>query len=151
RSTTCSRRSPARWPPLISTSSKTVPGRDERTPILALRGVSVDSVRRRYGHSGGTVGKDDFSVSRRKLLQGAGVLTGAAAITGLGGLPALGQTGGSPDLGTDNSAHGQGTGAGDVSAAAVTAGLSYRTYGQFAFQPNIFANGYTVSGTGCYC
>ncbi len=31
-----------------------------------------------------------------------------------------------------------------------TAGLTYATYGMFAFQPNLFGNGYSVSGTGCY-
>lgn len=34
---------------------------------------------------------------------------------------------------------------------ATTPGLRYATLGQFSFQPNLFVNGLSVSGTGTYC
>ena len=88
--------------------------------------------------------------TRRSALKSLGAVGGVAA-AGLasGWEPARAEA--PPDsVGTDNEPR---TGeAVEVGAAlSTTAGLTYATYGMFAFQPNLFGNGYAVSGTGCYC
>lgn len=56
----------------------------------------------------------------------------------------------SPDTaGTDGATNRTAVGSGALLPA--TPGLTYLTFGQFTFRPNLFVNGYSVSGTGCYC
>jgi len=90
------------------------------------------------------------------VIRGAGLAVGAATLGGLASVSSAyaGETpGGTPG------SNALGTGAwgvsiaptGDISPSVLTPGLSYRTYGQFSFMPNSSANGYGVSGEGCYC
>ncbi len=89
--------------------------------------------------------------SRRSALKGLGIIGGAAAV-GLGGDWGAGaaeaRVGPGP-VGTDDAPLAGRTEA--VGALLATSpGLTYATFGMFAFQPNLFANGYSVSGTGCF-
>ena len=92
--------------------------------------------------------------TRRTALRSLGVATGAAAL-GLGadwndalaeGVPpgVLGTNGEPIDSGS-----GGPSGIGGVTS--VTPGLTYATFGMFAFQPNDSARGFIASGTGSYC
>lgn len=91
--------------------------------------------------------------SRRSALKRMGLVGGAAAaglVSNRESAPVFAATSGFSA--TDN-ASGNERATGDVPQAvpAITPGLTYATYGMFGFQPNLFANGYSVSGTGCYC
>lgn len=89
--------------------------------------------------------------TRRTALKGLGI--GGATALGLGERtrPVRAELLRGP-VGTDDELLGRRrVDAVDVGAAlGTTPGLTYATSGMFAFQPNLFANGYSVSGTGCF-
>lgn len=97
------------------------------------------------------INPQETRTSRRSALKGLGVV-GGVAVGLASGWESVGAAPG-PAVGvarTDNEPVAVQT---RDAAPLLTAthGLTYLTFGQFAFRPNLFANGYSVSGTGCYC
>ena len=89
--------------------------------------------------------------SRRSALKGLGA-AGTAAAVGLVSWREAAQAASAPgSSATNNATPDRLVARGPVEVLPTTAGLTYATFGMFAFQPNLFVNGYSASGTGCFC
>ena len=89
------------------------------------------------------------ALSRRALLASAGGVAGAAAF---GAVAPMAQAA-EPLPGPNDPTQGPGGSAASAGLPPliVIPGIHYVTYSQFAFMPNVFANGRTVSSSGSYC
>jgi len=94
---------------------------------------------------------EPLHTTRRAALRGIGMAAGAAALgTGIDWSSAGAEGIASGPTGSDGEPLREESPQRGMAPSSVTAGLTYATFGMFAFKPNIFSNGYQVSGTGAY-